>query len=445
MVVDEEEDKRTNDFTAEVKRSIPEWTEPVRKNPSPEALQVALQKLLGLEKRTRLAADVDSTMKLAAAILDLCHEVNEWTILGDQITLLCKRRAQIPKVVQFVIQTAYKFVDSAPDDATKRAFLTTLRAVSDGKIFVELERARMTRTLAEMEEKDGKIAEAAAMLQELQIETIGAMEIGEKAELLLEQIRLCLATKDFVRAEIIMNKVKPAALAEEKLQPLKLKHYNLCIGFFMNSNRYLETCRAYIHIYNTPVIQADDAKWKEVLSKSVLLAVMSPFDSELSDILSRLSAEKKLESLPHSRNLLKQFTTDELMSWPPANHETFRQDSIFADMEKGEDRWQDLRKRVVQHNLRVFSQYYTQVTTFRCAELLGLDEKTLEKRLSEMVSSKQLYARIDRPAGIISFERKQSSNEVLNSWAGDIDSLLTLVNSTCHLIDKENMSHKITT
>lgn len=82
----------------------------------------------------------------------------------------------------------------------------------------------------------------------------------------------------------------------------------------------------------------------------------------------------------------------------------------------------------------------------------------------------QLYARIDRPAGIISFAPPKSPNELLNEWSSDIGersahpfihessvggstctyvlclrtgSLLNLVESTCHLIHKENMVHKV--
>ena len=41
--------------------------------------------------------------------------------------------------------------------------------VSDGKMFAELERARLTKILANMEEKDGKVNEAAELLQEVQV------------------------------------------------------------------------------------------------------------------------------------------------------------------------------------------------------------------------------------------------------------------------------------
>ena len=52
----------------------------------------------------------------------------------------------------------------------------------------------------------------------VQVETIGVMKIREKAEILLEQVRLCLAKKDFIRAEIISNKVNTKALEGNDMQ-----------------------------------------------------------------------------------------------------------------------------------------------------------------------------------------------------------------------------------
>jgi 26S proteasome regulatory subunit N5 len=106
-------------------------------------------------------------------------------------------------------------------------------------------------------------------------------------------------------------------------------------------------------------------------------------------------------------------------------------------------RWSDFHKRIVQHNIRVISKYYTEITSKRLSNLLNLDESKTEIYLSEMVSSGQLFAKIDRPIGQIRFAPTQTSLEQVNTWSADITSLLGLVESTCHMINKENMIHKI--
>lgn len=59
------------------------------------------------------------------------------------------------------------------------------------------------------------------------------------------------------------------------------------------------------------------------------------------------------------------------------------------------------------------------------------------------MSEGSIYAKIDRPAKLISFLRPLSSEEQLSNWSADISQLLRLVETTCHLINKENMIHKV--
>ena len=41
----------------------------------------------------------------------------------------------------------------------------------------------------------------------LQVETFGSMEKKEKVEFILEQMRLCLARRDYIRTQIISKKI----------------------------------------------------------------------------------------------------------------------------------------------------------------------------------------------------------------------------------------------
>lgn len=60
-----------------------------------------------------------------------------------------------------------------------------------------------------------------------------------------------------------------------------------------------------------------------------------------------------------------------------------------------------------------------------------------------MVTKKTIYARIDRPAGIVSFRQVKDPSEVLNSWSENLNSLMMLVSRTTHLINKEEMVHRL--
>lgn len=65
------------------------------------------------------------------------------------------------------------------------------------------------------------------------METYGSMSRREKASLILEQMRLCLAKQDFMRTQIIAKKINVKFFTDEndeETQALKLKYYEyVCV------------------------------------------------------------------------------------------------------------------------------------------------------------------------------------------------------------------------
>ena len=110
---------------------------------------------------------------------------------------------------------------------------------------------------------------------------------------------------------------------------------------------------------------------------------------------------------------------------------------------KAHQRWQDLRKRVIEHNVRVVAKYYTRIQMKRLTQLLDLNEDETEKYISELVTSKTVYAKIDRPAQIVSFAKPRDADDVLNEWSHNMKSLLGLLERIDHLITKEEMMARI--
>ena len=107
--------------------------------------------------------------------------------------------------------------------------------------------------------------------------------------------------------------------------------------------------------------------------------------------------------------------------------------------DKSHQRWLDLRKRVIEHNVRVVARYYTRIQLPRLTQLLDLDRSETEKYISELVTAKTVYARIDRPAQMVNFARPRQPDDVLNEWSADMKSLLGLLERIDHLITKEEM------
>jgi 26S proteasome regulatory subunit N5 len=69
-------------------------------------------------------------------------------------------------------------------------------------------------------------------------------------------------------------------------------------------------------------------------------------------------------------------------------------------------------------------------------ELLDLPPLTTERTLCKLVTDKTIYARIDRPKGVVTFKPQTNSTDILNSWTADIDKMLGLVEKTSHLVSK---------
>lgn len=59
------------------------------------------------------------------------------------------------------------------------------------------------------------------------------MKIKEKTEYILEQMRLCLKKKDFVRAQIISKKINPKVFATEDMNELKIRFNEQMISYYL--------------------------------------------------------------------------------------------------------------------------------------------------------------------------------------------------------------------
>lgn len=109
--------------------------------------------------------------------------------MNAQLLALCKRRGQLKQAIMDIVQLSMGYIPQLAAKADKEELILTLKAVTDGKIYAEVERARVTLALAMIREGEGKVSEASEILQECAVETFGSMEKKEKTELLLEQVR----------------------------------------------------------------------------------------------------------------------------------------------------------------------------------------------------------------------------------------------------------------
>lgn len=190
----------------------------------------------------------------------------------------------------------------------------------------------------------------------------------------------------------------------------------------------------------------------QTLQRVIYFVILAPYDNEQSDLLHRIHQDTRNKQVELDAQLLKLFTLGELMRWPEVasrfgphlcSTDVFDAEPGQSEDAKAHQRWKDLRKRVIEHNIRVVAKYYTRIRMNRLTQLLDLDEDETEKYISELVTAKTVYAKIDRPARIISFAKPKDADDVLNEWSGKMKSLLGLLERIDHLINREEMMNRI--
>ena len=147
------------------------------------------------------------------------------------------------------------------------------------------------------QENQGDIGGAADVLQEVHVETYGSLSKKEKVEFILEQLRLTLGKKDYVRAAIVAGKVSRKHLQEETMEEYKVRFFTLLAEYHRHDLDALELAKDYHAIYSTSHILSDEAKWSEALQSAVLFLALSPYSNEQQDMMNRINEDTNLEKL----------------------------------------------------------------------------------------------------------------------------------------------------
>ncbi|KAI0931818.1 hypothetical protein AcV5_004788 [Taiwanofungus camphoratus] len=451
--------KQERDFTKEVEELLPKTKALAQSG----KLQDALDKLFALEKQARNASDTNSTTRLVKDICELCYEARDYALLNSSINTLSKKHGQLKAAIQAMVEQAMGWLDETrkrEGDQKWLELIKPLRGVSEGKIFLETPRARVTLQLAHYHESlanspspppKQSLQTASDLLSDLQVETYSSMERREKTEFILEQMRLLIAlarVKDaevgqkekkdsigggeaeWVKVRVGGRKVNEEFLKDAANEDLKLKYYELMIHLALKHSAYLDAAKHYHKVWETPTIKEEvNGRGRQALEHIVCYIVLAPHDNEQSDMLHRLFNDPALVKLELYYALVKCFTTRELMRWPGIEGiygPHLRKSSVFSD----DKLWEDLHTRVIEHNIRIVAQYYTRITLPRLTSLLDLTTQQAEETLCRLVVSGTIWARIDRPTGIINFRSSKSAEDVMNDWSSDMQRLLGLVEKT---------------
>ena len=145
------------DFSAETSAKVPQAQQLAESG----QLQEALALLLALEKKCRVHNDNPSLVKVCETALTLCHSHDNSAtgeVLLSTLQTLSTRRSQKTAAVQALVQTALPWCVEVPytplpvtnevEETKRNELVKALLDITIGKIFLERERAQLTRALA---------------------------------------------------------------------------------------------------------------------------------------------------------------------------------------------------------------------------------------------------------------------------------------------------------
>lgn len=436
------------DFSAEVQAAATESLALAQGN----SLEEAITYLLPLEKKCRINNDFNSLKEVSLQLVRLCKLMNDWEKLNAVLALINKRSSQIKSTLTAVVAESMGYLDQTPNLDTKIALITALKDVCDGKIYVEGESAHLHFMLAKIYEDQSNIPLACDTIQDVHVETYGSLSKQEKANYILEQIRLNLLKKDMIRTAIHSRKMNLKTIEEDGFEEIKVKFYKMQIEYHTFEKNAWEIAQAYFKISSTKLSEEHKEFRKKAIENCIVFLLSSKFDNHQSDMMFRVKSLlttdwKDLGVNKLYTHALHLFTTDEIIVTPFQGQQEFEQSECLFLYDNSETQFSkhfvdQFRKCVIEHNLRVVSKYYKRIRLSRLAELTNLLPEQLERHLSELSFSGDILLKIDRPNGIVSFEVKRSPEEVLSEWSSDISKMMQLMETTCHLINRENMVHK---
>jgi 26S proteasome regulatory subunit N5 len=120
--------------------------------------------------------------------------------------------------------------------------------VCEGKIYVEGESAHLHFMLSKIYEGKGDVRLACDTIQDVHVETFGSLSRQEKANYILEQIRLNLLQKDFIRTAIHSRKMNLKTIEEAGFEDIKIRFYTLQIEFHTHEKNTWEIANAYFKV-----------------------------------------------------------------------------------------------------------------------------------------------------------------------------------------------------
>lgn len=412
-----------------------------------EFVKSVLLELMMAEKRCRAARDGESNARICKYIIQLLYDIQDFPNLNYYLVLLSRKRGQLKAAISAYVNLALKWISSIADMKARMDLINTLTHITLGKMFLESQRAELAFTLAKIRENEGKIDEAASLVHNVEVETFSGMPKQVKVQYILEQMRIHLLNKDYLRFYITSKKINESLLEGREYGDAQMTFYGHMIKYHLHHGDYFEIAKAYHKRMKTATLK-DNKGWIQEMECLLLFLMISPISDESVEFRKELlvTDERRINEAPLFAHLFRELLSDNLIPLPLEDHisSELKKHALFSDdiLPGGPKRLEALTDRVIQYNILVASKFYTNIRLERLAELINTACEKVEMEISAMVHMKTIEAKINRPEGVIKFGKCKQPDTLLNKWAKDIALLMARVDDCSRLVQKEKMIHE---
>lgn len=333
---------------------LPSSSKPVHTSKIPDNFDARLLILLEHEKTSRYADDIEANKKDILEIVKLCAESRNWQKLGECAQILSKKSFAKKDCITKMVQECMSQLDNIFEKDLKIFLINDLRNVSNGNIFLEIEWARLTKTLADIKEEEGLVQDASDILAELNIDSIGAMSQVERIELFLHQMRLLVSTGQVELAQVLSKKVPKRFLDNPGNELLKLTYYKLKVKLEREAS-YQNTSRYYTKMSEINILSEEEKRL--MMANAMIFSILAPYDNEKITLVEGLLRNPIVEKHANMKSMLRYFLSQELINMNEFcdNHsESLKDLNILRDFTTfGHKVRQDLSKRFIEHVSKV--------------------------------------------------------------------------------------------
>ncbi|KAH8584961.1 Rpn5 like 26S proteasomal regulatory subunit 12 [Cryptosporidium sp. chipmunk genotype I] len=501
------------------------------------SFQSAVEEILVLEKKCRQVSDSNSSCKIIYKIiswlLKYSRNIDESLLYVQKI---CKKRSQLKKVISYIIQLFLNLVinsivslnpNFAKYNSSRKTIETmtnleesyrslsyeikdmdeclkiinTLNEITQGKIYLELERARLMLILSNIKQEGNDLKEAFKLLEDVTVETIGNMDLREKTQYVLEQMRLSLLCKDFVRLQIFAKKINPKII--EKFIDLKVIYYqyliilwhyeqnpkeiSICFLNLLNSvtnfenngteNNYEKLISEIPEYMKSPISQYNLSEKVPTIASCiegyVIYLILGPYSTSIRAELIKFNTDyqKYIErNVQYISALLSDYINNELIFLEStktfnytipkyfnqlsncfffsSNDYEMNSDVYYTEYKRckinlcnRKDRFTLFMQRIQERNISIISCYYKTISFQRVQDLLNLDGQELQLVVNHLVERGIFSAKINQPAGIITFTNNNTNGQ-FNKFHDNIGEILNKLDLLKDLISNDMMIHQ---